>query len=244
MKLRTQPPNLLAQFQRLSLSSTPLRPPIFSSLSTRRVIPFVRSFSTTRSLAGTWLLPSRNEKHGRAAKGRPRVHTGGSVVGTTVVWGDYGIRLKDYHRRLSAKQLKNAEDAIKGRLRGLRYKLYKRVAANIAVYTKGNEVRMGKGKGSFDYWASRVSVSHLIFELKGDIHEQIIRDAFRLAGNKMPGTYEFVKKGDPPVVGITKLKNGLTLEDLKRPRRKISLGALPPGATPLTTASTSISPTT
>ena len=46
---------------------------------------------------------------------------------------------------------------------------------------------MGKGKGSFDHWASRVAVSKVIFEIKGDIHEQIVRDAFRLAGNKMPG---------------------------------------------------------
>lgn len=46
---------------------------------------------------------------------------------------------------------------------------------------------MGKGKGSFDHWASRIAVSKVIFELKGDIHEQVARDAFRLAGNKMPG---------------------------------------------------------
>ena len=46
---------------------------------------------------------------------------------------------------------------------------------------------MGKGKGSFDHWATRVGVSKIIFELKGDLHEQIVRDAFRLAANKLPG---------------------------------------------------------
>jgi len=46
---------------------------------------------------------------------------------------------------------------------------------------------MGKGKGSFDHWASRIAVSKVIFEVKGDIHEQVVRDAFRIAGNKMPG---------------------------------------------------------
>jgi len=81
---------------------------------------------------------------------------------------------------------------------------------------------MGKGKGSFDHWASRVAVSKIIFELKGDIHEKVARDALRLAGNKMPGMYEFVRKGDPAVVGITKL-DGVTMEELKRPRRKITL---------------------
>ena len=51
------------------------------------------------------------------------------------------------------------------------------------------QVRMGKGKGSFDHWASRIAVSKIIFELKGDLHEKVVRDAFRLAGNKMPGQY-------------------------------------------------------
>lgn len=115
---------------------------------------------------------------------------------------------------------------------------------------------MGKGKGSFDHWASRIAVSKVIFELKGDIHEQVARDAFRLAGNKMPGKYssdslswdksnttgigmyEFVKKGDPPVVGITKL-DGITMEELKRPRRKVPLGgSIPIGTTADTTSST------
>lgn len=48
---------------------------------------------------------------------------------------------------------------------------------------------MGKGKGSFDYWASRVAVSKIIFEIKGDLHEQVVKDAFRLAGNKLPGEF-------------------------------------------------------
>lgn len=82
-------------------------------------------------------------------------------------------------------------------------------------------MRMGKGKGSFDHWATRISVSQILFEIRGRIHEQIVRDAFRLAGNKLPGQWEFVLKGEPPVVGITKL-DGVTLEDLKRPRRQIA----------------------
>lgn len=77
---------------------------------------------------------------------------------------------------------------------------------------------MGKGKGGFDHWATRVAVNRVIFEIRGAIHEQVVRDAFRLAGNKLPGFYEFVKKGEAPVVGITKL-DGVTLDELKRPRK-------------------------
>jgi hypothetical protein len=79
---------------------------------------------------------------------------------------------------------------------------------------------MGKGKGKFDYWASRIPVSRIVFELKGDLHEKVAREAFRLAGHKLPGLWEFVKKGDPPIVGLTKLEPGVTLESLKRARRE------------------------
>jgi len=150
----------------------------------------------------------------------------------------------DHHRRVSAAQLKIGEEAIKVRLKGMRYRLYTRVCASIGVYSSGNEVRMGKGKGSFDHWASRIAVNKVIFEVKGDLHEKVVRDAFRLAGNKMPGQYEFVKKGDPAVVGITKL-DGVTMEELKRPRRTIPLDAMPIGSTAETmptTASASMSP--
>ena len=108
--------------------------------------------------------------------------------GTTVAWGTYGLRMVDRHRRISAAQLKVAEATIRQRMRGYKFRLYMRVAANIGVYTSGNDQRMGKGKGSFDYWATRVAVSRIIFELAGDVHEQVVRDAFRLAGNKLPGT--------------------------------------------------------
>jgi ribosomal protein L16 len=134
----------------------------------------------------SWLIPKAGEKF-KSRKGRPRVATGGSTRGTTVIWGDYGLRLLDKGRRISAAQLKVGEETIRKRLRGTKFRLYTRVVANIGVYTSGNDQRMGKGKGSFDHWATRVAVSRIIFELSGDIHEQIVKDAFRLAGNKMPG---------------------------------------------------------
>ncbi|KAG9246892.1 ribosomal protein L10e/L16 [Calycina marina] len=234
--------SLTAQLQSLPLSSTRLRPSTsLNCTPTPRISQTTRPFSSTPITQGNWLLPTMPEKK-RSSKGRPRVPTGGSARGTTIVWGDYGLRMADHHRRVSASQLKNGEEAIKIRLKGMKYRLYKRICASIGVYSSGNEVRMGKGKGSFDHWASRIAVSKVVFELKGDIHEQVARDAFRIAGNKMPGMWEFVKKGDPPVVGITKL-DGVTMAELKRPRRAVPLGALPPDAAADATVSTSLVPT-
>ena len=147
----------------------------------------IRTFSAT-SHAQSWLIPRRGHSQ-KNPKGRCRVPTGGSTRGTTVVWGDYGLRMRDHDRRISSQQLAIGAEAIKKRLRGERYRLYTRVAANIGVYTSGNEVRMGKGKGSFDRWTARVAVSQIVFEISGKLHEQVVKDAMRLAGNKLPGTF-------------------------------------------------------
>lgn len=164
-----------------------IRGPLVVRCTTEHTTAWIphRTFSSTPSRYD-WLAPKRGHNQ-KNRKGRPRVRTGGSTKGTTVVWGDYGLRMRDHDRRISAKQLQIGAETIRKRLRGQRYRLYTRVCANIGVYTSGNEVRMGKGKGSFDYWAARVAVSRILFELKGDLHEQIVRDAFRLAGNKLPG---------------------------------------------------------
>jgi hypothetical protein len=147
MKIGTESSTLLAQFQRLALGPVPSRPmnltSVSSSITRLSNIPTTlwrRQFSTTSRLSGNWLLPTKPEKK-RSRKGRPRVPTGGSARGTTIVWGDYGLRMSDHHRRVSALQLKNGEEAIKVRLRGMRYRLYKRVCASIGVYSSGNEVR-------------------------------------------------------------------------------------------------------
>ncbi|PHH65137.1 hypothetical protein CDD81_3268 [Ophiocordyceps australis] len=249
MKPASTPLSLLSALRGLSIFSpaclSPSRVPVQPQHMTRR-IQNVRAFSTTTPVCGTWLEP-KLERTTKMPKGRPKVFTGGSTRGTTVVWGDWGMRITDHHRRISATSLKTAEDTIKTRLRGQKYFLYKRKNCCVGVFASGSDMRMGKGKGSFDHWATRISVYQVLFEIKGDIHEQIVRDAFRLAGNKLPGQWEFVRKGDPPVVGITKL-DGVTLEELKRPRRKIApvemLEAAPPSSVSIASSTSNAPPQT
>lgn len=62
---------------------------------------------------------------------------------------------------------------------------------------------MGKGKGEFDHWAVRVPIGRIVWEISG-ASEEIAREAFRQAGNKLPGLYEFVKKGMVLVLGLYK----------------------------------------
>lgn len=148
-------------------------------------------------------------------KGRVPVRTGGSVKGSTLQFGKYGLRLKSEGVRLTAIQLKEADNAIMRYVRPLNNgRLWRRLVTDIAVCIKGNETRMGKGKGAFDHWMTRVPTGKIIFEMDGDdLHERVAREAFRKAGTKLPGVYEFVTREAPVRVGLHTFKD---LETVKR----------------------------
>ncbi|KAF0398409.1 ribosomal protein L16 [Gigaspora margarita] len=136
----------------------------------------------------------RRVKHRKAHKGRVPVRTGGSTKGNTVVYGDYGLRVKD-GVRLSSSQLTAAWQAIKRKIKVIKgSQVWMRVFPDIPVTSKGNETRMGKGKGSFEYWACRVPLNKIVFEVGGGgIRREVAKDALRLASDKLPVRTEFVE---------------------------------------------------
>ncbi|MDP4593892.1 MAG: 50S ribosomal protein L16, partial [Beijerinckiaceae bacterium] len=67
------------------------------------------------------------------------------------------------------------------------------VFPDVPVSKKPVEVRMGKGKGSPEYWAARVAPGRIMFELDG-VNENIAREALRLAAAKLPIKTRFVRR--------------------------------------------------
>lgn len=139
----------------------------------------------------------------KAMKGRVLVRTGGSLRGNTLVHGEYGLRLKTNGLRMLANQLKAADKVLRREIKGLGAKLLTRFVCNTAVCIKGNQTRMGKGKGAFDHWAARITTGKILFELKGSIHDQVAREALRKAADKLPGLYEIVTPSLPIRASIT-----------------------------------------
>lgn len=164
-------------------------------------------------------------------KGRVPVRIGGSIKGSSLQFGTYGLRLKTEGTRLTAQQLKEADNALMRYVRPLTNgKLFRRLCTNIAVCIKGNETRMGKGKGAFDHWMVRVPTGKIIFEMSGDdLHEKVAREAFRKAGSKLPGVYEFVSGESLVRVGLHGFKDPKDeskvnyVEELKRKPTKAYL---------------------
>ncbi|CCE65719.1 hypothetical protein TPHA_0M01440 [Tetrapisispora phaffii CBS 4417] len=151
-------------------------------------------------------------------KGRVPVRFGGSTKGSRLQFGTYGMRLKTEGVRLTAQQLKEADNAIMRYVRPLdNGQLWRRLTTNIAVCIKGNETRMGKGKGAFDHWMVRVPTGKIIFEMAGDnLHEKVAREAFRKAGDKLPGVYEFVTKESKIRVSMHSLKSREEIEEKEK----------------------------
>lgn len=140
----------------------------------------------------------------KAFKGKVGVRTGGSVKGTSLEFGNYGLRLKSNGVRMTATQLKEADNVIKRGIKPAGADLITRFTCNTPVCIKGNQTRMGKGKGSFDHWACRVRTGKVLFEIRGDIHEKMAKESLRKASDKLPGIFEIITKSSNIRVSPTK----------------------------------------
>lgn len=137
----------------------------------------------------------RRTKYRKAHKGRVPVRIGGSTKGNTIAFGSFGLRVKD-GVRLSSAQLTAAHTVIKRKIKVIKgSQVWMRVFPDIPVTSKGNETRMGKGKGSFEYYACRVPMNKILFEIGGgNIRKEVAKEALRLASDRLPVKTEFVDK--------------------------------------------------
>ncbi|KAG6856060.1 hypothetical protein H0H87_007837 [Tephrocybe sp. NHM501043] len=186
----------------LSLLSHRANSTVRNALSTSHSAPTALGPLSIFTRARSQLAP-RQVQHIKRHKGRVPIPIGGSTKGTTLAYGEWGIRIKGNGARLSAKQLTTAEEVIKKKIKVIKgTKVYLRVFPDIPVCIKGNETRMGKGKGTFEFWATRVPTGRVIFEIGGaPIREELARDALRQAADKLPTIMEFIDRKTPPRLG-------------------------------------------
>ncbi|KAL7751894.1 39S ribosomal protein L16, mitochondrial [Sorochytrium milnesiophthora] len=156
--------------------------------------PAVQSLTAQRRFAGEIVHP-RKVRFRKAHKGRVSIPTGGSQSGTRLVYGTYGLQLRD-GARLSAQQLEAARKVIRRKIRAVKdAKMWLRVFPDIPVTSKGNETRMGKGKGTFEYYACRVPMDRIVFEIGGPgLKWEVAKDALRQGGMKLPVACKIVRK--------------------------------------------------
>ena len=133
------------------------------------------------------LQPTRT-KYRKAHKGR--IH-GKASRGEILNYGAYGLKAIQPERIIS-KQIEAARVALTRNMKRTG-KVWLRIFPNIPVSKKPTEVRMGKGKGTPEYWACRVKPGRIIFEVDG-ISEEAAREALYKASTKLPIKTKFVKR--------------------------------------------------
>ncbi len=106
-------------------------------------------------------------------------------------FGEFGLRTIE-PGLITARQIEASRRAITHFLQK-KGKLWIRLFPDQAVTAKGNEVPMGGGKGAVDHFVAPVRPGTIMFEVDG-IPENEAREAFRLAGSKLPVKTKFVKR--------------------------------------------------
>ena len=134
------------------------------------------------------MLQPKRTKFRKQQKGRNR---GLAVRGSRVSFGEFGLKCTG-RGRLTARQIESARRAINRHVkRGGR--VWIRVFPDKPISKKPLEVRMGKGKGNPEYWVALVQPGTMLYEIQG-VDEELAREAFRLAGAKLPVATSFVKR--------------------------------------------------
>ncbi|MBN9670961.1 50S ribosomal protein L16 [Roseibium aggregatum] len=134
------------------------------------------------------MLQPKRTKFRKQHKGR--IH-GLSKGGTDLNFGAFGLKAVE-PERVTARQIEAARRAMTRHMKRAG-RVWIRIFPDLPVSSKPAEVRMGKGKGSPDFWACRVKPGRIMFEIDG-VPEDVAREAMRLAAAKLPIKCRFVQR--------------------------------------------------
>ena len=155
------------------------------------------------------LQPTRT-KFRKAHKGR--IHGNASRC-NLMNYGAFGLKAIQPERIIS-RQIEAARVALTRHMKR-QGRVWTRMFPNIPVSKKPTEVRMGKGKGSPEYWACRVKPGRILFEVDG-VSEEIAREALYKASAKLPIRCKFIKRIQMKKSDIKKLTKDQAMKDIEK----------------------------
>lgn len=136
------------------------------------------------------MLSPKRVKWRKVQKGRMR---GKAYRGSNVSFGEYGL-IATEPGRITARQIEAARIAMTRYIRR-GGKVWIRIFPHKPITKKPAETRMGKGKGSPEYWVAVVKPGRVLYEMDG-VPREVAEEAFRLAGHKLPVGTRFIAKGE------------------------------------------------
>ena len=134
------------------------------------------------------MLQPKKSKFRKQHKGR--IH-GLAKGGYAVNFGNYVLKATE-PERITARQIEAARRALTRHMKR-QGRVWIRIFPDLPVSQKPAEVRMGKGKGTPEYWACRVKPGRILFEVDG-VSEDIAKEALYKASAKLPIKCKFIKR--------------------------------------------------
>ena len=134
------------------------------------------------------MLQPKRTKFRKAFKGR--IH-GTATSAAELTYGSFGLRALE-PERVTARQIEAARRAITREMKRAG-RVWIRVFPDVPVSKKPTEVRMGKGKGTPEFWAARVKPGRIMFEIDG-VPVELAKEALRLGAAKLPVRTRFVQR--------------------------------------------------
>jgi len=134
------------------------------------------------------MLQPKRTKFRKQHKGRIK---GVAKGGSTLAFGTYGLKSQQAER-VTARQIEAARRAITRHMKRAG-RVWIRIFPDVPVSKKPTEVRMGKGKGTPEYWAAKVKPGRIMFEIDG-VPVDVAREAMRLGAAKLPVKTRFVSR--------------------------------------------------
>ncbi len=136
------------------------------------------------------MLQPKRTKYRKCHKGRVR---GAAKGGSELNFGAYGLKAVQ-PERITSRQIEAARRAITRHMKR-QGRVWIRIFPDVPVSKKPTEVRMGKGKGSVEYWAAKVKPGRIMFEIDG-VTMVVAKEALRLGAMKLPVKTRIVERTD------------------------------------------------
>ncbi len=136
------------------------------------------------------MLEPKKTKFRRMQKGKMK---GNAQRGNRLAFGTFGIKTLEEHW-ITARQIEAARIAVTREMKR-QGQVWVRIFPDKPITKKPAEVRMGKGKGAPEYWASPVTPGRILFEVAG-VDFETAQESLRLAAQKLPVKTKFVIKRD------------------------------------------------
>ncbi|NTU49988.1 MAG: 50S ribosomal protein L16 [Desulfobulbaceae bacterium] len=136
------------------------------------------------------MLSPKKVKHRKMFKGRL---TGAAYRGSGFSFGEYALKAVGCGK-MTAQQIEAARIAINRKIKRTG-QLWIRIFPDKPITKKPAETRMGKGKGSPEYWVAQVKPGRILYELAG-VDDDLAREALQLAANKLPFPTKVIYVGE------------------------------------------------